>query len=342
MSKITKHAEIINQLQKMVLKKAEAQKNITGVPGHDLKQEKIDESTEHIDKNTVVPCKNDGMTGKEHQGYRQVPALDKKDEPAAHAKKASELGSDILEEIKKNAEEAQKDIKGVPGHDLKQESVSAEDDHIDKNTVVPCKNDGGDGKTPQGFTQKPSTEKTEPAAHAKKAEDKKIEEEASKEVKDAKKEESDAKKVEHDAEKIKEEAVKVASYELGRQLAVSLMKKASAAPSPELLKEAGRRDFDIIISNAAEKLGYADNDEAAQIKQAEEAGAAYCDELMKQAALEEVVKENEALKAKLAEVESIKTKEASEKEEEAKMAKLASMVHALVVESLKKDVEPAK
>jgi F0F1-type ATP synthase alpha subunit len=63
-----------------------------------------------------------------------------------------------------------------------------------------------------------------------------------------------------------------------------------------MMKEAGRRDFDVLIAQAAEELQ--------QEKQAELQGAAHFDELLKQAALEEAVAENQTLAAKVAEYES--------------------------------------
>ena len=346
MSKLTKHAEILNQMHKMVLKKADAQQGITGKPGGDTHQESVPAEHDHIDKNKVVPEHNSGGDGKTQQGFTQKPS-DKPAEPAANAKKASELGSEILDEIKKNAEEAQKGHTGKPGDDMKQESISEKTEHIDKVTIGPEHSNRMDGTKGQGYTQEKQPDaKDAPAKNAKKAAD---EESKKDEAKTSDVPEPKVKKEDKEVEK-EEEAVKVASYELGRQLAIGLLKKQAAAqPSPELLKEAGRRDFDIIINQIAEKLGYnneqvktAEEFDAEQIKQAEEAGAAYCDELMKQAAVEEVLKENEALKAKIAEVEASKNKEASAKEKAEDMAKIAELVTQNVIAALKKDVEPSK
>jgi len=110
---------------------------------------------------------------------------------------------------------------------------------------------------------------------------------------------------------VEELASKVASYELGRQFCAALLKSAGAQPvqdENELVKAAGRRDFDLLIAQAAEELEnhekQASYDSADLEKQAEEAGAAYFDEVLKQAALEEAVAENQQLTAKLAEYEA--------------------------------------
>jgi hypothetical protein len=238
------------------------------------------------------------------QGYHQKPSSDPS-EPVA--KTAETLGNEILDIIRKHAD-VQDSVSGEPGKDTNPEST--DDKPIDKNKVAP-----EDNKPQTTGEQKPSSDKSEPVASAKKAED---------EVADL--------------------ASKVASYELGRQFCAALLKTASQTVSDEstLMKEAGRRDLDLLIAQAAEEL---ETETAVESeKTAEAAGAAYFEEILKEAALDEAVEENEALKAKVAElyqaVEQTLSKEAQEKkaqEDAAAQVKLAESVAAIVLERLKSE-----
>jgi hypothetical protein len=96
-----------------------------------------------------------------------------------------------------------------------------------------------------------------------------------------------------------------------------------------LAKEAGRRDLDLLIAQAAQDLT------PAQEKQAEAEGAAYFEELLKQAALDQAVEENNSLKTKLAEIESKETAEKQAQEAAAAQVDLAEKVAAIVLEKLK-------
>jgi hypothetical protein len=264
MAKLTKHAEVLNQLHSMVKKQAEeAQKNISGAPGGDVKSVSVSDAHENHDKNSVKP-------ENVPQGYSQKPSEDSS-EPLAKAKTANDLGAEILNIIRKQAE-AQDTVSGKPG-DVKSESVGDDQEKVDKNAVKPENNK-------QEYKQNASTDSSKPLASAKKAE-------------------------------VEELASKVASYELGRQFCAALLKSAGAQPvqdENELVKAAGRRDFDLLVAQAAEELEnhekQASYDSADLEKQAEEAGAAYFDEVLKQAALEEAVVENQQLTAKLAEYEA--------------------------------------
>lgn len=313
MAKLTKHAEVLNQLHTMVKKQAEeAQKNISGVPGGDVKSVSVSDEHETTNKNSVGP---ENVA----QGYHQKPSEDSS-KPLANAKSASDLGTEILDIIRKQAE-AQDSVTGAPG-DVKSESVGDDQEKVDKNAVKPESNK-------QNYEQKASTDKSKPLASAKKAE-------------------------------VEELAAKVASYELGRQFCAALLKAAGddrQQDEAELMKAAGRRDFDLLISEAAENLeAQAEEemevqaqDEEYQIKQAEEAGAAYFDDLLKQAAIEEAIQENEQLKSKLAEYEEFVKQaqaqhEAAEYEQafEQNQAKLAESVAAVVLERLKGELaQPA-
>jgi hypothetical protein len=316
MAKLTKHAEVLNQLHTMVKKQAEeAQKNISGVPGGDVKSVSVSDEHETTNKNSVGP---ENVA----QGYHQKPSEDSS-KPLANAKSASALGTEILDIIRKQAE-AQDSATGAPGY-VKSESVGDDQENVDKNAVKPENNK-------QDYEQKASTDDSKPLASAKKAE-------------------------------VEELAAKVASYELGRQFCAALLKAAgdnSQDDEAELMKQAGRRDFDLLISEAAENLeAQAEDeeeemeaqaeDEEQQIKQAEEAGAAYFDDLLKQAAVEEAIQENEHLKAKIAEYEEF-IKQAQAEHEAAEhqqafeynQAKLAESVAATVLEKLKGELaQPA-
>jgi hypothetical protein len=305
MGKLTKHAEVLTQLHSLVKKQAEeAQKNISGTPGAETKPESIKAEHETTDKNSVGPDNNP-------QGYHQKPS---EDPSAPVAKTAETLGTEILNLIRKHAE-AQDTVSGEPGKDTNPEAISEKNETVNKNEAKPESN------TPQTTgEQKPSSDKSEPVAKA--AEETKEEE---------KKEEKD--------EEIADLANKVASYELGRQFCAALLKSAAAAPSEaELMKEAGRRDLDLLIAQAAQELDSESGDE----KQAEEAGAAYFEQILKEAALNEAINENEALKVKVAELSTVVnetlSKEAQEKkaaEEAAAQIKLAESVAAIVLEKLK-------
>ena len=301
MGKLNKHAEFLTQLHSVVTKQAaEAQKNISGEPGKDIKSESVGSEHENHDKNSI---KTEGLP----QGYSQEPSKDKS-EPVASAKSASDLGEEILSIIRKHAD-AQEGIKGEPGKDVPAESVSEKHEDFDKNKVKPEDN------KPQEHSQEPSKDKSEPVAKAKKAED---------------------------ASEVDQLAAKVASYELGRQFAAALLKTAAeyqVTDEASLQKEAGRRDFDLLISEAAARLG---NKQAGSVEaeklaeaEAEAAGAAYFEEVLKQAALEEAIAENESLKAKLAEFEKAQTKQAEQAASEQAKLELAEKVAEIVLNKLK-------
>lgn len=298
MAKLTKHAEVLQQLHTMVKKQAEeAQKNVSGKPGGDVKSVSVSSEHDTTNKNSVGP---ENVA----QGYHQKPS-DDSSEPLSGSKTANDLGAEILDIIRKQGE-AQDSVTGKPG-DVKSEST---DEHkTDKNKVKPESNS-------QDYEQKASTDSSKPLASAKKAE-------------------------------VEELAAKVASYELGRQFCAALLKTAAEQQAPnelELMKEAGRRDFDMLIAEAAENL---ENSEA-QEKQAEAQGAAYFDELAKQAAYEEAVAQNQQLAAKLAEYESyVKQAEESQYAQYAaaqaqeQQVKLAESVADIVLSKLRAEMAPS-
>lgn len=304
MAKISKKAEIIDKLNQLITKEAElAQTNISGVPLVDTKATSVSDSTETTDKNSVGPEKLNG-----EQGYEQKDSNDSS-EPVAVAKSAEEkidkLASSILDTINtKLAAQAQTGISGKPLADTKATSVSDSTETTDKNGVGPEKLNGD-----QGYEQKGSTDKSEPVKTTKKAED--------------------------------SDAVKEASWQLGRQFCEVMLKKTAQIKvakdlqdETELKKEAGRRDFDTLIAQAAAELETQQNYEAEQQKLAEYQGAVAFDELYKQAQIESLAQENQELRVKIAAYEEAQrqtlAKEAAVKEEE-KLAKMA----ALVIEKLK-------
>jgi len=315
MAKLTKHAEVLNQLHTMVKKQAaEAQKNVSGTPGGDVKSVSVGDEHESYNKNSVGP-------ENVPQSYSQKPSDDSA-EPLKDSKTASDLGTEILDIIRKQAE-AQDSATGKPG-DVKSESVGDDQEKVDKNAVKPENNK-------QDYSQKASTDESKPLASAKKAE-------------------------------VEELAAKVASYELGRQFCAALIKAAGEQYAPdenELVKQAGRRDFDLLIAQAAEELeqgnahekqaeaaGAAYFDELALQKQAEEqaaaAGANYFDEIVKQAALDEAVAENQALAAKLAEYENFFAQAEHAKVAQEQQVKLAESVADIVLGKLKAELAPAE
>jgi hypothetical protein len=120
------------------------------------------------------------------------------------------------------------------------------------------------------------------------------------------------------------------------------------------MKQAGRRDFDLLISQAAEQLENGSHEKQASLqqqseKQAEFAGAAYFDEVLKQAALEEVYTQNQQLSAKVAQYEEfIKQAQAEYASESAafsvqqQQVKLAESVADIVLNKLKTEMVAAQ
>lgn len=214
MAKITKRAEMLNQLHELVKKEAElAQTNISGVPGKDTNVSAISEKTESTDKNNVGP---------EHlnneQGYEQKPSTEPA-EPVANAKTAndsiSKLADDILGVIKDKMALAQTDISGVPCKDTNVSSVSEKTENTDKNNIGP-----EHLNKEQGYEQKPSSEPAEPVANAKSA----------------------------------SYNLGVAFVEAISKRAQDISYARQKQAEAEMLKEAGRRDLETLIAYAAESL----------------------------------------------------------------------------------------
>jgi len=320
MAKLQKHAEVLNQLHSMVKKQAaEAQKNISGAPG-EVKSVSVSDEHESTNKNSVGP---ENVA----QGYSQKPS-DDSSEPLAKSKTATDLGAEILDIIRKQAE-AQDSVTGAPGN-VKSESVSDEHEKVNKNAVKPESNS-------QNYKQKGSTDSSKPLASAKKAD-------------------------------VSELASKIASYNLGREFCAALLKSASVQNGSEaqeiaLLKEAGRRDCDVMIAQAAEALnsnseeqvkqayftGVDDCDtliaQHQQVKQAELDGARDCDVLIKSATANLLAEENATLQQKVAEYENFIKQAQDEYQTEVysqlaqeQQQKLAQDVASTVLQQLKSEV----
>ena len=310
MAKLTKKAEILNQLHALVNKEAAlAQTDVSGKPGVDTKVTSVSESTETTDKNSVGPEKLNN-----EQKYKQKPATDEST-PVASVKSAddiSKMANDILDSIgaKLKEAEAQTNISGKPGKDTKITSVSDSTETTYKNNIGPEKLNNE-----QSYEQKPSTDSSEPVK-AKKA----------------------------------EENVKEASYQLGAAFCEALVKRAAEIKQAEennanleLMKQAGRRDFETLIANAAQQLKVAEAVEAQKMQKAAELGAQAFDALVKQAEFEAAQEEIHQLRTKLAEYAAIE-KEAearyNEQREQENQVKLA----AFITEAIKRELsqQPVK
>jgi hypothetical protein len=153
--------------------------------------------------------------------------------------KLAELGRQLLAAIKTaQAEETTKQAEaphatGKPGADTHPVSTSEATEHVDKNK------EGHPEHNPQEFKQEASKDKSDPTKKHKKAED-------------------------------QEEMDKQASYELGRQFCREFMQTKTAASQVELYKEAGRRDFENLIAQAAAELDTQPQKQAQVVKQASE------------------------------------------------------------------------
>lgn len=340
MAKLQKKAEIIEKLHAIVRKNAEAQEGIDGSVLTQTNPRSISDEHDTFNKNEIGPEKlND------EQGYKQEMANDES-EPAKGAigphtssrqstssqvynKSAEELAEEILATIKNKSAEASKGTvpskagdgrgSGEVGKDTGITAISDKHDTINKNDIGPENlNDE------QGYEQHKATDPSEPAKA-------KVGPHSSAGQKSA--------------EEVEKMAAKIASFELGKQFAETLIKQAaqsstvSNSNTANLLKEAGRRDFDLLIAQAQQELETNNNSEL-QEKQAEEAGAYAFDEMFKQAQLAATAEENAALKAKLAELENKQQAELSKEAEEQKEAKLVTKVAQAVIEALKSEPAP--
>lgn len=303
MGKITKKAEVLDQLNRLVMKEAAlAQTNISGKPGADTNITSVSDKTEHTDKNNVGPEHLNG-----EQGYKQE---EEKDPSTPVAKTASEainkVADEILSSIKDKLALAQTDISGVPCKDTNVSSISEATEHTDKNNVGPDKLNGE-----QGYKQEAAPSEAQGV-------------------------------IGHN--KVSAETEKEASYKLGLAFVEALSKRAEAIgyarqkqAEAEMIKEAGRRDLETLIAQAAAELE-GNEKQASEAAYAEQQGAIAFDNLYKQAQFEAAVEENKKLQHKVAQLQeleksaSVKT---AEELENARLAKMAAVVAEQVTNALK-------
>ena len=339
-----KNKEVLDQLFQLVVKQGAAMKPMaTGIPGKDPDSGAVSAKHDTVDQNAVKP---ENLTPQHHE---QKPSTDpakptggKKAEEAGEfapeTKVAAEsapapslsvekLGQEITALLQKFANGPT--ATGIPSHDPKWQAVSDKHDHVDQNAV------GAEKLTPQGYSQKPATGPSIPVAHAK----------MGGEV---------------------EDASKVASYELGKLWAELVIKKAQDEQLAQV-KEAGRRDFETLISHAAAQMKQASRatEKTASVassglaeKRAEQEGAAAFQSLYKQAQVEQafvqLVEQNRQLQAKVAAADVAKgaqlaelnakiaaqtlaiEKAAAEEKEQQKFAALASHLEERIVARLER------
>lgn len=303
MAKLRKTADILQQLHSLVDKEAAlAQTDVSGKPGIDTKVTSVSDGTETTDKNGVGADKQN-----DKQKYEQKPATDESI-PLAQVKSSEDLaklGNELLTSINSKVAEAQTNVSGKPGIDTKVTSVSDETETTDKNSIGPEKQNDK-----QDYTQKPSTDSSEPVK----------------------------------AKKAEEENVKEASYKLGAQFCEALVKRASEIKQAEektqrheMLKQAGRRDFETLIANATEQLKVATMKEQQVLEKAASLGAAAFDNLYKQAQVEAVIEENRALRSKIAEYTAMEKEAESKFNEQREQEKYAQLAIA-ITEAIKRDL----
>ncbi len=336
MTKTAKNREILKQLHELVVKQAAVKPVATGVPGKEPDSSSVSEKNDKVDQNAVKP-ENNGPQGHEQKASTDPakPTGDKKaedkliDKDAAVTPEANasveKLGQEILELLQKFADNPV--ATGIPGKEPSSASVSEKNDTVNQNAVKPENN------TPQGYNQKPATGDAIPVATAKAAEE-------------------------------KAQADKVASYELGRLWGELVLKKAHEQEQ-EQIKEAGRRDFELLVAKAAAQLKESTGKQktasvADQEKQAEAQGAAAFQELYKRAQVEQavmqIVQQNEQLTAKLAEIQKAAAdmeaahqaalaqkqaeldRVAAEEREQQKFAQFASLIESRIIDRLRSEV----
>lgn len=352
MGKITKHAEFMETLHNMINKEASGPAkstgaaDVTGKPGADTHYQSVPKETEHVDKNKEGHPENNPQEFKQEKGHKEgditgkgsktaaavtppdtKPAVAAKEDSStaisqteqkktasadapAHEKLA-QLGEQLLAAISDMQKSAAgtadstgaAKVTGKPGADTHYQSVSKEHDKVDKNK------EGKPENNPQEFKQEKGHKESEITGKGSKT----------------------AQELELDKE---------ASFALGREFARSYLSSKTASVEAPIYKEAGRRDFEALIAQASAELENegryqqpvqqpqiakqaAVNDEALQIKQAEEAGAQYFHQLLKQAQEEEQVNQvKTAFEQKVAQINM--AKEAAEKKANELTAKIAA------------------
>lgn len=333
-----KHAAVLEHLHKLVSKEAAtpatetekvANPTASGVPGADTNYQSISDKHEQHDKNSIGADKLTPQAEQQHAATEpSAPVAKAADEKSAETEKsATEIGKEVLamiEQYKEAAAKGKPAATGVPTADTNVQAVSDKAENHNKNEI------GADKLTPQNHEQHASTEPSKPAATAKKAD-----------VVNS------------------EDVNKVASFEFGRTLAEMFIKSAHEN-EVAMLKEAGRRDFELMIAQAAAELEKeqtgnektASNQSMSKEAAEEAAGAQAFHDLMKQAQLEqaftEMQKKAEAAEARAveaekkasqyAEREAVMAKQAAEQAEMAKFAAMADYIKNEVLSALKQEV----
>ena len=337
MAKLKKHSEILDQIHSLVRKQAEEAQKVQGVPSTDTHPAGPDAKSDTIDKNKVTPQDNKNEFDQKPSVENAGAVVSANGVKSASVEELTALKDNILNLLKK-AEDAQASVAGKPGEDTKPAGPGQDTNHIDKNKVTPQDN-------VSEIKQKPSVE------------------DAGKVVNDA------SVKSATEDEKL---AAKIAAYNTGAALVHDLLKSAGfaqekTAEERQFLKEAGRNDMDILISQVAEQLSkqakpnytntqtskVASDDTSAYEyaeKEAEAAGAAYFDEIYKQASDAALIEKVSELEAKLAEVTKVQSaeekaksdqlaKQAQEKWEADLVEKIASKSAELAAERIKSNLK---
>lgn len=314
MTKTAKNKEILQQLHDLVTKTAGAPKPVaTGVPGKEPESGAVSTKHDTVNQNAVGPENNTPQShnqkpssdpakptgGKKAEDETAAPTAKEgaAAEPTTTAEKTEKVATEApVAEANTSVEKLGRDILDMiqkfannpvaTGIPAKEPASGA---ISEKHDHVDQNSVKPENNNPQSHGQKPATDPAVPVAHAKSA----------------------------------EEAEKAASYELGK-LWGELVIKQAYDQQLEQIKEAGRRDFEVLVAQAAEQMKSASKQTekvAADVeKQAEAEGAAAFQNLYKQAQIEQaigqIVAQNEALAAKVAAFE----KEAAAKEAEHKAA----------------------
>lgn len=358
MTKTARNKEILQQLHDLVTKTAGAPKPVaTGVPGKEPESGAVSAKHDTVNQNAVGPENNTP------QNHTQKPSSDpakptggKKAEdetatatakegaaaePTAAAEKTEKSAAEApVAEANASVEKLGRDILGMIQKFANNPVATGVPGKEPASGAISEKHDHVDqnsvkpeNNNPQSHGQKPAADPAVPVAHAKSA----------------------------------EEAEKAASYELGK-LWGELVIKQAYDQQLEQIKEAGRRDFEVLVAQAAEQMKSASKQTEKTAteaeKQAEAEGAAAFQNLYKQAQIEQaigqIVAQNEALAAKVAAFEKeAATKEAehkaalaakqaeldrreAEEREQQKFAQFASLIENRIMERMRTEVLGAK
>jgi len=308
MAKITQHEEFFDKLSGMLNKEAAAG-TATGKPGADTHYTSVSKENEHVDKN------KEGHPEHNPQEFKQEPAKDKSnptkktaEEEAAEATKEAKK-KEIVEQALPDTTPAEKAKEEAPGKvEQKLASDNSTNDKLNKlgeellKAINELKKEGTAGTA----TGKPGAD-THYTSVSKEHEHVDKNKEGHPEHNPQEFKQEPAKDKPNPTKKTAEELDldKEASFELGRQFARAFLSTKTAEDN--VYKEAGRRDFEALIAEAAAELEQEQpqvrptvqtkqaavinedttNEDTTQVKEAEEAGAQAFYALMKQAQEEE-------------------------------------------------------